>query len=128
MKNTNLPFEQADDSMFDDPIISALIDFIKNHAPKTSVLNPRRYQEMLVSKNALDRLLTENDENASKIHYHPEFLCASVTAEVDSFEVTDMKMFSIAMSTADNFEMYPLTNGKMRIAFTYNRMLVGIDT
>lgn len=110
-----------------DPIITALIETIQKKCPKVSIINPKRWLELLLSKEAFDDLLKQNGESTSKITYFPEFLSASLSAEVECLEVHDFVGFQISMEKANNFEIYPLTNGKMRISFMFNQMMLRIE-
>lgn len=118
MENNNNVFD-----LQEDPIITALFDIIRNNHPKTCIINPKRWRELLLAKEALNDLLKQNGEGSAEITYFPEFLSASISAEVESLEVHDFAAFQIAMVKANNFEIYPLVNGKLRIAFMFNRVM-----
>lgn len=122
MKNNYNAFDTQED-----PIITALIDIVRNNHPKTCMINPKRWRELLLAKEALNDLLKQNGEGSVEITYFPEFLSASISAEVESLEVQDFTAFQIAMVKANNFEIYPLVNGKLRIAFMFNRLMLPIE-
>ncbi len=116
------------DELESNPILDSLCNFIRNGQPAVKVLNLKRYYEILFAKEALDDLLRQNGEEImSEIKFHPTFSSASLAVEVESFEVTDMVAFKLAMSRADNFEFYPLINGKVRLAFVFQRMMIAVE-
>lgn len=122
MKNNYNAFDAQED-----PIITVLIDTVRNNHPKTCVINPKRWCELLLAKEALNDLLKQNGDGSAEITYFPEFLSASISAEVESLEVQDFTAFQIAMVKANNFEIYPLVNGKLRIAFMFSRLMLPVE-
>ncbi|MCD8019356.1 MAG: hypothetical protein LUF92_07165 [Clostridiales bacterium] len=107
-------------------MLTSVSDFLWKNAPKTTVINSVRYQEMRSAKAALDQILKESDRERSKIQFLPAFCGASLNAEFDTLFVFDMKRFQYIIRKADNFEIYPLTNGKVRMSFMFNKALIPI--
>ena len=117
--------EQLKELQNDEVIIRSLHTFLQSSHPGTTVLNIKRYQEMMFAKAALDDLLQQNGTTiTAAISVHPVFCAASLWIELDDFEVCDKTAFYLAMQPADNFEVTPLTNGKLRLAFMFYRMFV----
>lgn len=52
---------------------------------------------------------------------------ASITAETDEIVVKEIKSFIAVIEHASNFEVYPLLNGNMRIAITFNDLMTFIQ-
>lgn len=48
--------------------------------------------------------------------------CGDVTLEGLSMEFRDLSLFADAALCADNFEIYPLVNGKVRMSFAFNHL------
>ncbi len=107
-------------------VIDSLAEYLRTHAPQASILNGKRYVELYMAKEALDEVLRQSDAAPSQMKLDPMFLSGSLVAEVDDFEVHDLTLLQVAMSKADNFEIYPLVNGKMRMAFTFQRLMCAV--
>ncbi len=118
MNNHKENFESMDFGAVD-----SLAEYIRTHAPKASVWDYKRYIELHMAKEALDEILRQSGAAPSQVSIEPMFLLGSLVAEVDDFEVHDLTLLQVAMSKADNFEIYPLVNGKMRMAFTFQRLM-----
>lgn len=109
------------------PIMEALIRCLRENQPQVQILNLSRYREMLVARKALHFLLLESWQNEdTTIRFFSEFAAASLSAEVDSFEVCNKDAFALLAEKADNFEVIPLLNGRMRISFMLYRMMTSI--
>jgi len=127
MKNEELTKTMSEDDFDTDPALDALCEFLSKNHPGTTTLNIGRYYELLFAKAALDDLLQQNGvHDLFRIEFMPFFCSASLWAEVDDFEVCDKLVFQLAMERADNFEFTPLTNGRLRIAFMFNRMMIPV--
>lgn len=123
MENYEMEKDLLED-LENDPLLNGLCEWLRDNQPKMQILNVRRYYEMLIAKAAFDDVLKKNwDSEPSTVELNPAFACASLRAEVDSFEVTDIDAFSLLLSKADNFEVVPLTNGKLRLAFMFYHMM-----
>ena len=82
---------------------------------------------MLLAKEALDDLLRQNGaDTVFQITFMPMFSSGTLSAETDSFEVTDKDAFHLALAYADNFEIVPLANGQLRLAFVFYNMMHAI--
>lgn len=123
MENYEIEKDLLED-LENDPLLNGLCEWLRDNQPKMQILNVRRYYEMLIAKAAFDDVLKKNwDSDPSTVELKLAFACASLRAEVDSFEVTDIDAFSFLLSKADNFEVVPLTNGKLRLAFMFYHMM-----
>lgn len=100
-----------------------LLDLLRNNLPEKCVLVKERHYEMLRAKEVLDQILETNGEKKSECQYHPGFLCGSLTAEFEDIEVHNILSFRAVMQNADNFEIYALENGKIRIAFMFHKLM-----
>ncbi len=94
--------------------------------PKTQVktLNMSRYKRMLKTAAQLTDLLRKYvAEGEIEIGVDPTYNLGTITAELDSFSVDEPIEFSNIVSEADNFEIYPLNNGKIRLDITFQSVL-----
>lgn len=94
--------------------------------PEESIklLNVPRYRQMLVAASRLkDLLCRSGEEGEIEIKLYHEFNLGSLTAEICSLTVQEPSLFTELVREADNFEVYPLTNGKLRIGIVFQSVL-----
>ncbi len=61
-----------------------------------------------------------------QVEIDPLFHLGSISIEAADISELNISNFSIALSDADVFEIYPLTNGKLRLELTFHGILKGI--
>ena len=108
-----------------DIVLEGLMGFMKS-LPKSQVkmLNPSRYKLMLRTATQLTDLLRKTvSEGELEIDIDPTFNLGSITVELDSLSVDEPLAFADVIYKADNFEIYPLTNGKIRLDVTFQSVL-----
>lgn len=106
-------------------ILEGLMGFMKS-MPKSQVkmLNPSRYKLMLRTAAQLTDLLRKTvSDGELEINVDPTFNLGSITVELDSLSVDEPLAFADVIYKADNFEIYPLTNGKIRLDVTFQSVL-----
>lgn len=106
--------------------VDKLIEFVRANVPETQMLDLHRYNEVEQAKRSLDRILREINATPSTLEIMPMFAAAVLRAEVESLEVCKISNFIEAISKANNFEVYPLENGNLRLAITFFRVMVQI--
>jgi len=115
--------EQNFDSTFD-----ALINYFKN-LPKATIkmINPKRYRLMLeVAAQLTDLLKKTLSEGEINIEINQLFNLGSISIELESLTINDPNAFSKLICKADNFEIYPLTNGNIKLDITFQSVLRSI--
>ncbi len=108
-----------------DTVLEGLMDFMKS-MPKSQVktLNPSRYKLMLRTAAQLTDLLRKSvSDGTLEIDVNPTFNLGAITVELDSLSVDEPLAFADVIYKADNFEIYPLTNGKIRLDITFQSVL-----
>lgn len=108
-----------------DTVLEGLMGFMKS-LPKSQVkmLNPSRYKLMLRAAAQLTDLLRKTvSDGELEIDVDPTFNLGSITVELDSLSVDEPLAFADVIYKADNFEIYPLTNGKIRLDVTFQSVL-----
>ena len=108
-----------------DTVLEGLMGFMKS-LPKSQVkmLNPSRYKLMLRTAAQLTDLLRKRvSDGELEIDVDPTFNLGSITVELDSLSVDEPLAFADVIYKADNFEIYPLTNGKIRLDVTFQSVL-----
>ncbi len=116
-------FEEQEEELFD-----ALVDYLRQ-LPKAQlkVINPERYLLMFKTAAKLKCLLSQDVEAGSiYIDILEEFNMGSVSTELDSLTVLNTEVFADIVSPADNFEVYPLTNGNVRFTITFYSVLLSV--
>ena len=106
-------------------VLEGLMGFMKS-MPKSQVkmLNPSRYKLMLRTAAQLTDLLRKTvSDGELEINVDPTFNLGSITVELDSLSVDEPLAFADVIYKADNFEIYPLTNGKIRLDVTFQSVL-----
>ena len=104
-----------------DPVIKGLVETLKR-APKSNakMLNFPVFANMIAAKIGLDMLLQESGgDGIVRIELSSNFSCGSVKVDMDSLEVYKPQLFAAATELADNFEVYALANGKIRLALMF---------
>ena len=108
-----------------DTVLEGLMGFMKS-LPESQVkmLNPSRYKLMLRTAAQLTDLLRKTvSDGELEINVDPTFNLGSITVELDSLSVDEPLAFADVIYKADNFEIYPLTNGKIRLDVTFQSVL-----
>lgn len=106
-------------------VLEGLMGFMRS-MPKSQVkmLNPSRYKLMLRTAAQLTDLLRKTvSDGELEVNVDPTFNLGSITVELDSFSVDEPLAFADVIYKADNFEIYPLTNGKIRLDITFQSVL-----
>ncbi len=112
--------EQNYDTAFD-----ALLDFI-NFLPKNTVkmIDFERYKTMMQTAAELKDILAENDEKGElEIELFDTFNAGSIKTELDELTVINTPQFAAMIAKANNFEIYPKTNGKIQLNITFQSVL-----
>ena len=94
--------------------------------PKESVklLNPHRYKQMLHAASLLTTLLQEDlSKGEISVNVDSMFNMGSIIVELEELTVCVPHLFSQIISEADNFEIYPLSDGKIRFAIVFHSVL-----
>ncbi len=111
-----------------DSTLDGLIDFLEG-LPQASVkmLDLERYTLMLRVAAKLIALLKESTpEGEVNIDIDKKFNLGFISVELENLTVTEPDFFANIISQADNFEIYPLTNGNLHIDITFQGVLKSI--
>lgn len=106
-------------------VLEGLIGFMKS-MPRSQVkmLNPSRYKLMLRTAAQLTDLLRKTvSDGELEIDVDTTFNQGSITVELDLLSIDEPLAFADVIYKADNFEIYPLTNGKIRLDVTFQSVL-----
>ena len=108
--------------------LEGLMNFIEELPQATlKVLNLERYRMMMETAAKLTAVLQENNpEGELTIDVNEKFNLGYISAEIDCLTITSPVLFAELISKSDNFEVYPLTNGKVRLDITFQRILKSV--
>ena len=103
----------------------ALIDYLKSLPQATvKMIDLGNYSKLVRSAVALQTLLQkQSDEGEITLEILDEFNMGSVTVELPELQIYNSADFIKVISECDNFEVYPLTNGNMRLSVTFHGVL-----
>lgn len=107
--------------------LDALLDCIRwLPKPTVKLLNIPKYRKMMETAVALQMLLGETaDEGCISIEIDQDFYLGTISVELSELSIQNPQRFSQIISNADNFEIYPLSNGKLRLDITLQNILKG---
>lgn len=113
-------YEQEFDSTLD-----ALLELFKCLPESTvKIINPYRYQLMMQTTAKLTSLLRKTmSEGEVNIEINDIFNLGSISVELDILTVSEPLDFADIICKADNFEIYPLTNGNIRLDIAFQGVL-----
>ncbi len=105
----------------------ALTDFMKRLPnPTVKLLNFPKYWKMIKVAYNLQKLMEESNSDGSiTVEILQEFNLGAVSVELPILTVLQPQGFAAVVSKADNFEIYPLTNGNLRMDITFQSVLKG---
>lgn len=108
--------------------VDAMIAALKKMREKENgsyFVDPTRLEIMRFSCAAIKKVLREAGCAANVECGQSELSpgMGHVTVESKDIDITNMEWFARAAEFADNTEVYPLTNGRVRLTFTFNRLL-----
>lgn len=110
-----------------DAVLLALGEMIEAVESRTAIINPRRMAQMERCYDLIQtRLLSPGAELSYRVH-EPYKSMGCITLEADNFTVRQTKAFQQACRLANNVELYPLVNGKLRIAFSFDGLTIPIE-
>ena len=119
-------FEESDYEY--DATIDALLAFL-DLLPKDKVkmIDFGRYKTMIRTAAELKDILCENHEEGQlDIDICEIFNMGSITAQLSDLIVCNIPRFTEMISKADNFEIYPRTDGTIQLNITFQSMLKAI--
>ena len=115
------------DETNESPLIEELCAFLRNNQPQMQYLDLRRYSEMLSAKTQLESILTdEGTQTNLSVRLEPQFQYGVLTTELDEWTVSTTEEWKKAIRLTDGYEVYPLTYGRIRVAFLFRRMMKAI--
>ena len=93
--------------------------------PHMFIVNNNRMKQMEVAHDILEKIVCEYDPDA-KMTIDMNVLndgSASIVVETCDFVVHNVQEFIEVIKNANNFEIYPILDGDMRIAIMFNNIM-----
>ena len=108
-----------------DPAVDALIAYL-NLLPKETVkiIDFDRYKIMMQTASELKDILVQNHEEGQlDIDICDMFNMGSITTQLSDLTICNIPQFTRMLSKADNFEIYPRTDGNIQLNITFQSVL-----
>jgi len=112
-----------------DTVMDALLSYLK-FLPKDTVkmIDLGRYKTMIQTAAELKDILAESNESGQlDIDICEMFNMGSITAQLTDLTVCNVPSFVQMISKADNFEIYPRTDGTIQLNITFQSVLKTIN-
>lgn len=94
---------------------------------KPAVLNPIKIQQMQFSYGVIKYLTQNTDAKMSYALNEPFKSMGSISVEGKNLAFTNSEWFARACEFASNTEVYPLTNGKVRLTLTFHGLVRPVE-
>lgn len=94
-------------------------------APKTGVVNPERYEEVMASCAIIREIILFNDPEATIEVSEGALQLGSMAIRIVTSDVTvyDTAAFAEATKNADNFQVYPRTDEKIQLDILFEGVI-----
>ena len=110
-----------------DALIDSIGEWILQDEIQPGVLNPIRLQQMQFSSGLLQKMAAREDIQIKCEFGEPFRSMGYISLEGTSLEFTDCRWFSRAISFASNVDIYPLTNGNIKMVLTFHGLVKPIS-
>lgn len=90
---------------------------------KPAIIDPIKVQQMQFAYGVLKYLTKNTDAKLSYALHEPFKSMGSISVEGKNLAFTNAEWFSRAAEFASNTEVYPLTNGKVRMTLTFHGLV-----
>lgn len=109
-----------------DAIIQAFGEAIEFDEQRTCILVPERLRQMATAYRFLTEIGKENDATVTYTLNEPYKSMGSVCIEAESLEFSDVPKMMSAICRSKNVDVYPLTNGNIRMVLTFHGLVKAI--
>ena len=110
-----------------DGIVNSVGEMIAVDEARTAVLVPEKLQKMQFVHGVI-KYLTKGTKAKVTYSLHTPFKSmGSIFVEAMELKLCDMKWFARVVKFADNVDIYPLTNGKIKMAITFHGLVRSIE-
>lgn len=130
MDNTEFEINfQSDEEVWEmlDNVIVTVGEAIITDEEKPAVLNPIKIQQMQFAYGVIKYLTKNTDAKLSYVLNEPFKSMGSITVEGQNLAFANSEWFARACEFASNTEIYPLTNGHVRMTLTFHGLVRPIE-
>lgn len=117
---------ERDDEFEDDAWLEPFREAMARDEGNIYVPIPSQVEKVCRVYRAMKALTEDFDVDVTYKLFQPFLFCASVTLEGPELIFEDLKVFTDAALLADNFEVYPLVNGNIRLSFAFNHLVTKV--
>lgn len=110
-----------------DNVVVTIGEAIAVDESKPAVLNPIKIQQMQFSYGVIKYLTQNTDAKMSYALNEPFKSMGSISVEGKNLAFTNSEWFARACEFASNTEVYPLTNGKVRLTLTFHGLVRPVE-
>ena len=105
-----------------------LQSIIEDHERRAKITNFPRFLQMKEAYNGISKMFAGNP-NVSVTYSLKKMMRSMgvIRVEGDMIDVNDTGLFSKFAAFANSVDVYPLTNGRVRMAFTFNDITTPIE-
>lgn len=109
-----------------DSVVTAVGEAVLADESKPAVLNPIKIQQMQFAYGVLKYLTNGKNTKLTYTLNEPFKSMGSISIEGKSLTFTNAEWFARAAEFASNTEVYPLTNGNVRMTLTFHGLVRSI--
>lgn len=121
MKDDNLTPEEKEELLNAEILeIGRLVQEDEASAPQ--IMNPERYREFQMCEGAIKEVMADTENKVSSKLNEPFASMGSISIEGKDISFEDAEIFNALCRFSSNVEVYILTNGNIRMTFTFLKM------
>lgn len=109
-------------AMLDNVVVTVGESIVADES-KPAIIDPIKVQQMQFAYGVLKYLTKNTDAKLSYALHEPFKSMGSISVEGKNLAFTNAEWFSRAAEFASNTEVYPLTNGKVRMTLTFHGLV-----
>lgn len=115
---------EDEDDIIDEDMINCFREMMEEDSDAIGILNPVKVLELARTAAKLMKVIkAENPQATVKWEYgQVDSSLGTITIEGKNVFVKDVRSIADALGAADNIDIYPLTNGKIRVSFGFYGM------
>ena len=110
-----------------DSIVFTVGESINMDESKTAVINPIKIQQMQFAYGVIKYLTKNTDTKISYKLNEPFKSMGSISVEGRCLRFTNPEWFARVAEFASNTDVYPLTNGKVRLTLTFHGLVCPLN-
>ena len=111
-----------------DALIQSLNEQVQGTQNTVSVVNPQRLQCLKYTYQMLKYLTRGTDAVVTYEVHKPLTSMGSVSVVGKNLRFSNSRLFSASVQLASNFEMYPKTDGTVRMDFTFHGITTKVNS